>query len=223
MPLDVAKIRDGLRFLRKADSRLIVFGADSHKYRLRRCIDEAKILEFEERFSIRLPDDYRVFLTELGNGGAGPFYGILGLDQFYESADNSWGALSKPFPYSERWKGPPELLKAIDECNDDRLGELIDEYWRNTRRDGSIAICEYGCALRFLLVVNGSEYGNIWFDRTSDMAGFSPVGINPEAPLEPYGNWCLANDESAHKMRVGFAEWYCCWLDWACRLVNKQA
>jgi hypothetical protein len=32
-----------------------------------------------EKHRVTLPKEYRTFLTSLGNGGAGPFYGILRL------------------------------------------------------------------------------------------------------------------------------------------------
>jgi len=85
MPLDVPKIVEELRFLREADHGRIVFGADSHGYELRTCLDLEKIVEFEERYSLRLPNDYREFVMHVGNGGAGPYYGIIGLDELYET------------------------------------------------------------------------------------------------------------------------------------------
>ncbi|MCI0741536.1 MAG: SMI1/KNR4 family protein [Gemmataceae bacterium] len=183
-------------------------------------------MEFEDRYSLRLPDDYRTFLMQVGNGGAGPYYGIYGLDELYETREDYWNDLSKPFPYRHKWEGPPNLLKAImeakvDEAGDqDRRGELIDEYWRQASRDGSINICEYGCNLRFLLIVNGPEFGSIWFDATPDVAGFSPVAIHRATRVGRHAKWCITDKDTTEENRVGFAEWYHCWLDWACRLVR---
>jgi hypothetical protein len=229
MPLDVPKIVDGLRFLREADRKFSVFGANGHEYKLRSRLDEAMVVEFERRYSLRLPDDYRRFVIEVGNGGAGPYYGIHGLDELYETQEDYWNDLSKPFPYRHQWAGPPDLLKAIEEADayesgdEDRRGELIDEYWRLASRDGSINICDYGCNLRFLLIVKGPELARIWFDATPDLAGYSPVAINPAPPIERYGKWCITDYDTPEESRVGFAEWYHCWLDWACRLVEVGA
>src|SRR5262249_43517544 len=153
MPVDVPKIVGGLRVLREAGRKRAVFGGDRHEYKLRPRLDEAKIVEFEGRYSLRLPDDYRRFLMQVGNGGAGPYCGIHGLDELCETREDYWNDLSKPFPYRHQWEGPPDLLKAIKEAeadesgDEDRRGELIDEYWRQASRDGSINICEYGCNL----------------------------------------------------------------------------
>jgi hypothetical protein len=229
MPLNVPRIVDGLRFLRESDRELAVFGANGHEYKLRPCLHEGKIVELEGRYSLRLPDDYRRFLMHVGNGGAGPYYGILGLDELYETREDYWNDLSKPFPYRHQWEGPPDLLKAIKEAevdesgDEDRRGELIDEYWRQASRDGSIDICEYGCNLRFLLIVNGPEFGRIWFDATADLTGYIPVAINRAAPVEQYGKWCITDKDTQEENRAGFAEWYHCWLDWACRLVSGDA
>jgi len=226
MSLDVDKIFAGLQFLREADRSFAVFGASGHEYRLRPCLDEAKIAEFEGRHSLRLPEDYRKFLMQVGNGGAGPYYGIYGLDELCETRADYWNDLSKPFPHRRQWEGPPDLLKAINAAKVDksfdqhRLAELIDEYWRQASRDGSINVCEYGCNLRFLLIVNGPEFGCIWFDATPDLAGYCPVAINRAAPLEPYAKWCITDEDTSEENRVGFAEWYHCWLDWASRLVR---
>src|SRR5437868_2739639 len=99
MQLDVPKIVEGLRFLREADRDRVVFGANGHEYRLRPCLDEEKVGEFERRYSLRLPDDYRRFLMQVGNGGAGPYYGIHGLDELYETKEDYWNDLRGRFPY----------------------------------------------------------------------------------------------------------------------------
>lgn len=34
----------------------------------------------EKEWNISLPEDYKLFLTQVGNGGMGPFYGLLPLE-----------------------------------------------------------------------------------------------------------------------------------------------
>lgn len=48
------------------------FGADTHHYQLNAALARANVAAFERAHSVDLPDDYVAFLTELGNGGAGP-------------------------------------------------------------------------------------------------------------------------------------------------------
>ena len=55
------------------------FGARSHQYKLSAPVSEEKIQEFEEQNGVQLPEEYRNFLMLIGNGGAGPYYGLYGL------------------------------------------------------------------------------------------------------------------------------------------------
>jgi hypothetical protein len=71
--------------------------------------------------------------------------------------------------------------------------------------------------------LKGPEFGRIWFDDTPDLGGYSPVGLNPAPAIELYGKWCITHEDTPEENRVGFAEWYHHWLDWACRLVREGA
>lgn len=72
---------------RKRDVRNEVFGASSHKYRLKSPASETAVQEFERNHGIRLPEEYRNFLMLVGNGGAGPYYGIYGLDELEKAVE----------------------------------------------------------------------------------------------------------------------------------------
>lgn len=58
----------------KADPTYQVFGAGKHKYQLNPSVSLEEVCAFEEEFQIKLPKEYVHFLTEIGNGGAGPYY-----------------------------------------------------------------------------------------------------------------------------------------------------
>lgn len=55
-------------------------GAERHQFRLGPRIGSAQADAFEREHRIALPSAYREFLVELGGSGAGPFYGLLPLD-----------------------------------------------------------------------------------------------------------------------------------------------
>ncbi|MDO5346616.1 MAG: SMI1/KNR4 family protein [Lachnospiraceae bacterium] len=94
-----------------------VFGADSHKYRLAPPAGEEAIQVFELKYGIRLPEEYRNFLMLVGDGGAGPYYGIYGLRALEQALkdDQDYSLLSEPALYpkmsDEDWdiavKGQP--------------------------------------------------------------------------------------------------------------------
>lgn len=204
---DFGRIRGKLERLRLADPGLNTFGAIGHRYRFRPPLEERELLEFERRQEIRLPEGYRAFLRELGNGGPGPFYGIhpLGLfdggrdDQPWEADPMAAGRLDRPFPLREAWNLPAERLTppaglGRGEALDRWFEAFDEEYWRPDRLNGAFPICHHGCALRTYLVVTGPERGNVWFDRRADYEG-----------MEPH-----VDHEGRH---LEFLEWYVRWLD----------
>jgi hypothetical protein len=64
----------------------VMFGVDSHHFWLGPPLPESAVADFERAHAVRLPADYRAFLTRLGHGGpggspgAGPYYGLEPLD-----------------------------------------------------------------------------------------------------------------------------------------------
>jgi hypothetical protein len=46
-----------------------------HRFSLLPPLGEQEVAAYEERNGVRLPEDYRLFITRLGNGGAGPYHG----------------------------------------------------------------------------------------------------------------------------------------------------
>ena len=60
---------------READSHFKVPGSTKHGYRFAPPISLSEVRAFEELHHVKLPENYVRVLTELGNGGAGPYYG----------------------------------------------------------------------------------------------------------------------------------------------------
>src|SRR5450755_2429190 len=107
--LDASRILHTLAELRSAPPR--VFGADVHLCRLNPAAAEVEILAFEQARKITLPPDFREFLTGVGDGGAGPSYGIFPLGHAdcnfdlrpWRDIDGIVGDLSVPFPLDYEW------------------------------------------------------------------------------------------------------------------------
>jgi hypothetical protein len=215
--LDVIEnIRFKLGQLSKADTNFEVFGSPTHKYQLNPVVRIDEINRFENLYKIKLPEPFRGFLTTLGNGGAGPSYGLFPLgimdDGFDMSAwDDDFVKPSEKFRFTESYndtsmldRGAPkesdfnstqEYESAYDTWSDENFEELQMEYWQKHALDGAIPICHHGCAYRsWLVVAEGIEYGNIWHDDTPDESG-----VHPELD-------CNNN-------RIDFGSWYLSWLD----------
>lgn len=205
---DAVRVRDALRRLRKAQPD--VLGANSHRFQLSAPAPDADVLNFERRYGIRLPEDYRHFLTTIGNGGAGPFYGIFPLGQMdgdfdglqpWGEDDGLVGVLSEPFPIESEWNDlsckPREDLYESDVAEYDRkVEEFEKKYWHSANVNGAIPICHEGCALRDWLVLTGNQAGRLWHDGRSDYTGLKPLKLADDSPAT-------------------FSLWYNEWLDCA--------
>lgn len=65
-----------LNRLRAADPAFLVTGASEHRYRFGPKCPEMWLTFAEQKYDIQLPEQFRRFITEVGNGGAGPWYGL---------------------------------------------------------------------------------------------------------------------------------------------------
>src|SRR6516162_3039220 len=105
--IDRFTVLQRLTELDRKDRRRQVFGAASHQYKLNPPLPVSSIEAFEERHGVSMPEDYRRFITEIGNGGAGPCYGVLPFGK--DDDDREWeggglvGDPSKPLPHMSAW------------------------------------------------------------------------------------------------------------------------
>src|SRR5215468_9209330 len=72
-------VRNAIEALKQRDSAFELFGAAWHRYQLNPRLSELEVTEFENRHGIRLPEAYRDFVLNVGDGGAGPYYGVFRL------------------------------------------------------------------------------------------------------------------------------------------------
>jgi hypothetical protein len=101
--------------------RPTVFGSNHHKFQLNERVAERKVASLERDLSIRLPPDYRDFIIRMGNGGAGPFYGVFPLGTVDENFglrhwhvnDGLVGDPSRPAGLSHQWNDT-SLLPSAD-------------------------------------------------------------------------------------------------------------
>jgi len=204
--LDKSTIVQRLVDLDRRDRRRRVFGAASHQYKLNPPLPVSVVEAFEERHGLTLPEDYRLFMTEIGNGGAGPYYGVLrfGKDDEDRDWEGGWlvGDPSKPFPHTTAWNLPKSFWDG-EPCpppgtpleEEDRLMEawhkvLEEHYWNSAIMNGAIPICHKGCGLLQWLVIYGEQRGFIWDDLRADDAGITPV-LKPSGEPVTFSNWYM--------------------------------
>ena len=67
----LANLQALLEQARQTDAELKQFGANEHKYQLNPPASLADVEDFEQQLGCTLPEAYRSFLLQAGNGGAG--------------------------------------------------------------------------------------------------------------------------------------------------------
>lgn len=156
---DAKNIKELMKTMRVRDPNLRVSGASQHKYHLGPTLTEDELTAFEQTHQVTLPADYRLFLKEIGNGCAGPSYGVPSLERVLCDCDPS-----QPFPFTER--AEVAEFPSIKNWGDE------EPY------PGLIVIHDNGTFFSYL-VVNGPAHGTIW--ETEWSVGFYPTGLSFDA------------------------------------------
>ena len=210
-PFDKSTVISMLADLKRRDPHFEVFGADAHRYELNPPLPVQQVAAFETQHRVKLPEDYRRFITEIGNGGAGPYYGVFRFGEHDDGDDfRPWdggylvGDLSAEFPHQEEWNlpaafwarmphpGPDIPVDEEDRMMEAWVKELDENYWNPEIMRGAIPICHLGCAIRHWLVIHGRQRGFVWADDRVDNRGIAPLKTDSR--------------------QLTFADWYTMWL-----------
>jgi hypothetical protein len=167
------EIDDVVRLLAQlavADARLRAFGASGHRYRLGATIQESDLDAFEQEHGIQLPADYRMFLGMVGDGGAGPYYGLIPLAS---STDHCLPAQIFPYTKAAFVLDPTALHLAPDEVETPQAdqADLFDSL------PGVLRLAQEGCGYYAFLVVNGPARGTVWNDWRAADYGLLPTKL----------------------------------------------
>jgi hypothetical protein len=191
----IETIRKKLHELIVKDTEFKIFCAEKswngHEYKLNPCLTISGIKKFEKNLNIELPKEYKEFLTTIANGGAGPCYGLYDLNygiscqaRYFDEKDQKPNIFLAPFPYSNK-----EVLSKIDDSKT-IIDDNIEIFEKKHPTTGLIFLSEYGCGGYYVLVVNGEQYGKVWFYHSD---GF----LNP---------CCIKGKQ------LKFFDWYEYWL-----------
>ncbi|WP_431935407.1 SMI1/KNR4 family protein [Micromonospora sp. RP3T] len=156
LPVRLARVAGKLADAASMPGVPVMFGAATHRFRLGPPLPVDVVVAFEERHGVRLPPDYRGFVTAVGHGGpgrfggAGPFHGLLPFDEW------EWPLLNDPDPTMLARPFPAEPGRVYD----DWLAEVApgdeDEPYR-----GTLALSHQGCGDLSLLVLSGPARGRV--------------------------------------------------------------
>lgn len=225
-------IRPRLQLLARLDPQFQLFGAGTHRYQLAPPLAEDEVATFELLHGVRLPEDYRAFLLDVGSWGAGPYGGLKALGNFehavelltgveVEPPDWCWGEgldpnfLASPFPHRNAFNlmNPEERPDAqSSEEEQTAFWNLREEaVWKDNWVAGTICLSHEGCGMLDLLIVSGEERGAIWVDDRCNDGGLSPLEPNRTASESRSRSMFLRVDSA----RLAFLDWYEWWLDWS--------
>lgn len=135
---------DLLGELRKADPNQSVFGSEYHQYKLNPPISESQLSDIETRYNCRFPIDYRRYLLEIADGGAGPGIGLYSLAKALELFGSR-----RDFPFESEYAFYPPSN---------------DKYSYDDIHSGTLVLSHFGCSMFALLVVRGVSASQIWYD-----------------------------------------------------------
>jgi HEAT repeat protein len=171
----ISRILDKLS--RVQELGLACFGSNSHQFKLNPPITEAELREFEATHSVTLPDDFRAFLQQVGNGGAGPYYGIYPLDRWDDFATSVMdevpgGFLAQPCPLK------PGTNAGLTFENDVDAKEIYQ---------GTLSLGTQGCSYAMQLIVTGSYRGRVVYCDSDGEA--SPYVLREPDFLSWYERW----------------------------------
>ncbi len=190
-----ATIPEKLAFLKQYDKNFQVFGSQRHRYLCNPPLEETEVAAWEQKYQVQLPKAYRDFIKTIGDGGAGPGYGLFPL---YKALESSY--LQKPFVLEsdfvvERSFDTGAYACEIGTCDENcTLCENAENcllYWDDTENcfryeQGALRLNSHGCTYYDVLVCKGVGVGSVWAANEA--------------------NGMIALD-------IDFLQWYEYWLD----------
>jgi hypothetical protein len=168
-------------------------------------MSESEIAKMEHEFGVALPTEYRSFIQRFGDPRVGPSFGIR------PAKDGLTKSSSRPFPLDKPFLGfcsPSHQSLPADRLPGDQR-ELLACCNAISKVDGVLRLCDYGCAMYGVLVLNGPNRGRVWM-QVADSAYYGPFG----------GLEILHDEDMSHSWTptdsprdYWFFEWYEHWLN----------
>lgn len=168
------RIKNKLSQAMRKDADFSVFGASSHQYRVKEKLTAKELADWQAHNQVTLPEPYAQFLTKIGNGGAGPYYGIYSIEKAASYTERQ-ALLAKsvlhPGMTKEEWNHLIEPLTKDEDIPDEEYDEAC-----NKVLGGMLCIGTQGCEYDMYLVLEGKYRGRIVY--TSDFHPDHPFSLS---------------------------------------------
>lgn len=166
------------------------FGAETSGLHRAPPLSPEAVTAVEARLGVALPEEYRAFITRIGDGGAGPAYGLFSLDEAVGEAELGVvpDLVALPFPHAAHYNPGKDdaVLELWNRVDAGEVNEADADAFDARLRAGTLALCDEGCGYLHFLVVSGPARGTMWIDSRASDAGFGPLGVTF---LEWYERW----------------------------------
>ena len=117
--------------------------------------DEVKSIE--KKYNFTLPEQYRVFITCLGNGGTLPYQSEDTVELLPFADKKEYSTLSHPFPFENSYEWSEDINYSVDDPVD------VSRY-EQAYKNGHIVLVDnpYEDGFSWILVVTGIRSGEVW-------------------------------------------------------------
>ena len=172
------KINEASCFLERYSHKRISFNVP---------IELTKLIEIENYYEIELPAEYRAFITIIGNGGSGPDYGLLSLEDSLvyryaarEKERRNKDFLKIPFTHTSIYNpsDDPYILELGEKCDRAEIPQSECDAVYDYLTAGTLTICIEGCGYHSRLVISGATRGQVWFDADVGDGGYIPLNLS---------------------------------------------
>lgn len=134
-------------------------------------VSEADIIAFERACNTRLPQAYRLFLLEVGDGWCDPVMGHVSTGSIHRLAEIERKDLSLPMTLTDGW------LWEVEEDEE----QLSDESFERKLGNQGVELMDEGCGMTYELITAGPCAGEVW--------SFSDVGVSPCCERQDFLGW----------------------------------
>jgi len=131
-------------------------------YTPRPCLTEQNLQAWESKHEVTLPDEYRVFLREIGNGGTMPgSYCDFEIEPLAKVKGVSSAATSFPVTMA-RFRKRFRQLKIEGRPDDGVLFPELEAFWEDGPPPGCLVFGQYPSSDALFLVTAGDLCGSVW-------------------------------------------------------------
>ncbi|MCK0161376.1 SMI1/KNR4 family protein [Allomuricauda sp. F6463D] len=208
----IERLKQKLQQAKETDNHYKVFGAGSHKYEMNGPISISKIIAFEQYYSVQLPECYKSFVLQIGNGGksflnsgSGPYFGIYPFGQnlddlIYKNVENHLKKECALYP-NITWT---EWDKMTDPFYEEDITDEDYNRLNGTLYGGILPLGSQGCSFIHALVLNGPHKGRV---VNLDRGELSPPKFSEDHTfLDWYERWL--NEIISGKLITTSPSWF---------------